>query len=126
MKPKKILIADDDREVRRTLEIVLQSAPFDVDYVVNAEQEVEYARQNKYDLIVSDLQMVPGDSEDKSGIEAIKAIRGFDRQTPILLHTSYDNEDIKREALEAGATDVLIKQKISLVEYQGIFEKYMS
>ncbi len=124
MRPKKILIADDDREVRRTLEVVLHDASLDVDYVATAEQEVKYARQNRYDLIVSDLQMIPGDPEDKSGIKAIKAIREFDKQTPILLHTSYDNENIKREALEAGATDVLIKQKISLIEYLGIFEKY--
>jgi CheY-like chemotaxis protein len=121
MTKPRILIADDDRQLVSNLEMVLAKEPFAVCFVDSAEKEIEEARKGGYDLIVTDLQMPQG----KEGIYAIKEIRKFDKKVPIVLHTSYHNDEIKQEALQAGADHVAWKHKMRIYYYGKMIKAYM-
>jgi len=116
----KILIADDDRELLRDLERVLKGEPFSTFFVRNAEDEIREARTGEYAFILTDLQM----PNDEDGIYAIREIRKFSK-VPIVMHTSYENEVLWQRAREAGANEVISKQRTPLFDYAAIIRKYL-
>jgi two-component system KDP operon response regulator KdpE len=105
MKPNegRVLIVDDDPQIRRVMRTTLEAKGNDVDEAGSGEQALELARSEKYDLIILDINL-PG----KSGIETCREIRTL-TTTPIIMLTVRDAGEDKIEALDAGAFDYVTK-----------------
>ena len=104
MDMKKILVAEDQTDIRNLLVLNLQSAGYEVTEVADglAALASETARAN--DLLVLDL-MMPG----MDGLEVCKALRARGCSTPILMLTAKSTELDRVLGLELGADDYLTK-----------------
>ena len=99
-----ILIIDDEPQLRKTLARILQQAGFDVTTAENAEQGLDFLKNNNFDLVFTDLRM-PG----LQGLDALKTIHTNNPSLPVVLFTAQPDVNSAVEALRYGATDYLLK-----------------
>lgn len=100
----KILIVDDESSIRRALHNTLHGMGFTVDEAANGEAALQLVREEKYDVVLLDINM--------PGIGGIRACREMRRSLPrlgILMLTVRDSEEDKVLALDAGADDYITK-----------------
>ncbi|MEL0065909.1 MAG: EAL domain-containing protein [Gammaproteobacteria bacterium] len=105
-KPKKrVLVIDDDKQVSRLVGRALtRSDEFQVSTVAEPGIGLLKAKQEQFDVIVSDLSM-PG----MDGLELLRGIRTFDLDIPIILLTGTPSIETAQKALELGAFRYLTK-----------------
>ncbi len=103
MSTGRILVIDDDPQIRRTMRATLTSRGYEVNDARTGEEGVEKLRSAAYDLILLDLNM-PG----IGGIETCRMIRSASEVAIIVLTVSNTEKD-KVEALDAGADDYITK-----------------
>jgi two-component system KDP operon response regulator KdpE len=99
----RILIVDDDPQIRRVMRTTLIAQGYEAADAKSGEEAIEKFRENKYDLILLDMNMGGMD-----GIETCREIRsGSD--VGIVMLTVRDEEKDKIAALDAGADDYVTK-----------------
>jgi two-component system, cell cycle response regulator len=101
---KKILIVEDDRDARESLEEFLQLNCFTVLAVGSAPEALEILMKTDFDLVLTDLVM-----PDMDGISMTKAIRELRKDIPVLVMTGFASIEYAVEAIKAGATDFITK-----------------
>ena len=102
----KILVADDEADFRRVMTYWLESHGYPVIAVSNGEEAVLASRQDSPDIILMDLRMPVCD-----GLEAIKRIRQFDSEIPIIIISAYIDDPKGKEAMIYGISGVFYKGK---------------
>src|SRR5208283_3454140 len=100
----RILVIDDEAEIRESLETLLQLEGYEVDQAQNAAEGERKLEQRAYDLVLLDLMM-----PDKSGMEVLRDVRERDRHTPIFMITAYGTVEAAVQAVKLGADDYLAK-----------------
>ncbi|MBN1515604.1 sigma-54-dependent Fis family transcriptional regulator [Candidatus Sumerlaeota bacterium] len=103
MSPK-ILIADDELNVRLTLREMLRREGYEIDEAVDGQQAVDKAQESVFDVIILDIKM-----PRLGGIEAMKQIRDKRPSSVCLIVTAYGSPKVAREAYELGAYDLFHK-----------------
>lgn len=103
MNKAEILVIDDESQIRKLLEITLESNDFKVIQAETGKQGVLLAANHSPDLILLDLGL-----PDKSGHEILKELRTWYTKSIIILSVIDQEEDIVK-ALDNGATDYLTK-----------------
>jgi CheY-like chemotaxis protein len=104
---KKILIVDDQSEVRRLVEITLSVENYQIIQAESGEKAIEMAREEKPDLIIMDI-MMPGKID---GLEATQILKN-DPETkacPIIMLTAKGQQREREDGLAAGADDYFSK-----------------
>lgn len=105
---KKILFVDDEPNILQGLKRMLrdQREHWDMTFVGNADEALNRARKVDFDAIVTDVKM-PG----RDGFDLLEQLREIDcgRDVPVVMITGANESDLKRRALEHGATDLLNK-----------------
>jgi two-component system KDP operon response regulator KdpE len=99
----KILVVDDDPQIRRVLRTTLVVQGYEVADARSGEDALEKLREGKYDLILLDMNM-----QGMDGIETCRLIRA-NSDTAIVMLTVRDTERDKVSALDAGADDYVTK-----------------
>ena len=99
----RVLVVDDDPQIRRVLRATLAARDYEVHDARTGEEAIEFLRQNRLDLVLLDVNM-PG----MSGLEACRQIRSSSEIAIIMLTVS-DAEEDKVAALDAGADDYVTK-----------------
>jgi two-component system, OmpR family, response regulator ResD len=99
----KILIVDDEREMRLLLRIYLQQENFFIEEASNGKDAYEKILKNEYDLMILDVMMPLMD-----GWETIEQVRKIS-DIPIILLTAKGTVEDKVIGLTAGADDYLVK-----------------
>ena len=100
----RILVAEDQPELRRMLVKNLTAAGCTVDGVPDGEGALAYLDAADYDVAVLDIMMPKVD-----GLTVLRTLRGRDGQLPVLLLTARDAVADRVGGLDAGADDYLIK-----------------
>ena len=101
---KRILIVDDDAEIRDLLEFDIASSGYFVDTATDGMEGLTKALNNKYDLILLDVMM-----PKMNGFEVCKNIRAAKINVPILMLTAKGTIDDKTSGFNSGADDYLVK-----------------
>ena len=101
---KRILIVDDDTEIRDLLEFDISSSGYFVDTASDGYEGLTKALNNKYDLILLDVMM-----PKMNGFEVCKNIRQAKLNVPILMLTAKGTIDDKASGFNNGADDYLVK-----------------
>ena len=100
----KILIAEDDRELRQLFSHVLTKNGYAVRGVSNGQEALDALDTDYYDLIISDIMMPVMD-----GYELVRQLRDTGSTTPVLMITAKDTFDDMRQGFLSGSDDYMIK-----------------
>ena len=100
---QRILVCDDEMQIRRALRVVLKDAGFEVIETADAEEALDAASVQPPDGAIIDLLLPDGD-----GVEVTRSIRSWS-EMPILVLSAVGEEEQKVRALEAGADDYVTK-----------------
>lgn len=101
-----ILAVDDSASMRQMVSFTLKGAGHTVTEAADGEEAFGLAQQNKYDLVLSDVNMPKLD-----GIALTKKLRTLPnfKYTPILMLTTESGSDKKQDGKSAGATGWIVK-----------------
>src|SRR5574337_19013 len=100
----KILVVDDDQEMRQLLEDVLAREGFLVTQAVDGADAILRLRNDSYDVIVLDKIMT-----NQSGLEVLPEIKRLQPEAQIILITAFGDRETYIEAMGKGATAYLAK-----------------
>ena len=100
----RLLLAEDDPKLLKSLKHIFETNKFSVDVVNNGEDALHYALSDEYDGLVLDI-MMPG----LDGIEVLKRLRKENVTTPAFFLTARTELSQRVECLDAGADDYLPK-----------------
>ena len=100
----RVLIVDDDPELRHFLRTELELEGYACSEAATGQQALMQARGERWDLLLLDWTL-----PDFSGVELCRRLRGTDDRTPVLMLTARDDVKERVEALDAGADDYLTK-----------------
>ena len=101
---KKILIVDDETEMRIALETTLKREGYDLTLAENGKQALERLNENTFDLLLTDVKM-----PKMNGIELLKILKQQSPKTAAIMMTAYGDIDNAVETMKAGAFDYLLK-----------------
>ncbi len=101
---RRILVIDDEVDIRESLELLLSAEDYVVDLAENATTGLQKFEAGSYDLILLDLMM-----PDRSGLEVLADIRQRDRETPVFMMTAFGSVEVAVRALKGGANDYFPK-----------------
>jgi DNA-binding response OmpR family regulator len=100
----RILLAEDDRQLRASIMRGLREASYAVDQAASGVTALSMANANEYDAIILDV-LLPG----KSGVVVCREIRDKGNDVPLLMLTALDGVEDRITGLDAGADDYLTK-----------------
>ena len=104
MNKPRILIVDDERKMRRILQIILGTKHYDIDLAQNGMEAREYFQQAPYDLVITDLKMPRMD-----GMALLDFIHEDKPHVPVIVITAYGSVESAVKAMKAGAFDYITK-----------------
>ena len=102
----KVLVVDDDGVTRKFLQFLLRSQGFGVRAAADGIEALELLAREEVDLVITDLNMPRLD-----GLELIRRIRAHPAAAgiPVILLTTEGDEESRRQGVEAGASEYLVK-----------------
>src|SRR5262249_39133331 len=103
MSAGRILVVDDDPQIRRVMRVTLTGQGYEVDDAKSGDAALEKLREPRFDLVLLDMNMA-----GLSGLETCRAIRA-QSDIAIIMLTVRDTDSDKVDALDAGADDYVTK-----------------
>ena len=100
----KILVVDDERSIRNTLKDILEFEKHQVTLAENGKQGFEFAQNNFFDLIFSDIKM-----PEMDGIELLVHLSEIGTEAPIVMISGHGNIETAVECIKKGAFDFIVK-----------------
>ncbi len=105
MATAKILIADDDRILRRGVLFHLSAAGYDVREAATADEAVRLVAKNSFDLVISDLKI----PDIHHGLDIVRFVKEHSPDTIVMVLTGYGSIALAIQAIRAGADDFATK-----------------
>jgi two-component system nitrogen regulation response regulator NtrX len=99
-----ILVIDDEKSIRNTLQEVLEYENHKVDQATNGSEGLELFDKGEYDIVLCDIKM-PG----MDGIEVLEKLHERNHDVPIIMISGHGNIDTAVEAIKKGAYDFIEK-----------------
>ncbi|MDE3166599.1 MAG: sigma-54-dependent Fis family transcriptional regulator, partial [Acidobacteriota bacterium] len=100
----KVLVIDDEIDIREGLELLLTTEGYLADTAHNGTEGLAKLAANSYDLVLLDLMM-----PDIGGMQVLEEFRKRDRETPVFMITAYGSVEAAVKALKLGANDYFSK-----------------
>lgn len=102
---KTILICEDNKLAARTLVAVLSRSGIISEIASDGNEAMEMIGSKRFDLIIADIHL-----PYHSGLELVGYIRGVLKlKTPVIVISAFSDRQIKKQAMELGANDYVIK-----------------
>ncbi|MDK2918641.1 MAG: hypothetical protein PWQ37_1374 [Candidatus Petromonas sp.] len=101
---KKILIVDDEKNIRMTLRHCLKEQNYDIDIAINGDEALNKIQNQKFDLVLLDIKM-PG----LTGMQVLEKLRNRGNDVNIIMMTAYGTIEKAVEAMKLGAIDFISK-----------------
>lgn len=104
-KPKgKILVVDDEKNMREVLKIFLEGEGYDVSVADGGESAIEAIKKHIFSLVITDLKM-----PKVSGFDLLKVIKDISPETILIIITAFGSPESAVEAMKLGAFDYIQK-----------------
>ena len=116
----RIMIIEDDEEMRSLLKDFFEEEGFETDSVSNGVDALQMFSKDHFDLVITDIRM-PG----LTGLDILPRIRRLKPETPVIVMTAYGSDDVRRRAFEKGATTYLEKP-IQLSKLRSVIREMVS
>jgi DNA-binding NtrC family response regulator len=100
----RILIIEDDKEMRSLLEDILDEEGFETESVSNGSDGLQELTKEPFDLVITDIRM-PG----LTGLDILPIIKKLQPHASVIVITAFGNEEVYRRSFEKGAAGYLEK-----------------
>ncbi|QQS40487.1 MAG: sigma-54-dependent Fis family transcriptional regulator [Acidobacteriota bacterium] len=100
----RILLIDDEGDIRRPIELHLKREGFDVTVCRNGREGLDEFLREDFDLVITDIKM-----PEMDGTEFLKEIRGRGSRVPVMMLTAFASVESAVEAMKLGADDYICK-----------------
>ena len=100
----RILIIEDDEEMRSLLKDSLEEERFETDSVSNGPDGIRKLVKEPFNLIITDIRM-----PDLTGLDILPGIKKLQPDVPVIVITAFGSEDVYRRSIERGAAGYLKK-----------------
>lgn len=120
MRRNRVLVVDDEKNIRLTVAQSLEKLDLDVDSAVNGEEALEKIRRQGYQLVLLDLKL-PG----MDGMEVLRQVRTFNRRLRILIITAHGTIENAVEAMKLGAVD-FVQKPFTPDEIRGLVSRALA
>jgi|YelNatPaOPRAMG01_1025707.scaffolds.fasta_scaffold16090_2 two-component system response regulator AtoC len=104
IKKYRILVADDEENIRMLLSETLKDEGYEIIEVTNGDEAVKEVKKSDFDCVLMDVRMPVLD-----GMEAFLKIREIRNNLPVIFLTAYGSSDLAIKAMKKGAYDYLTK-----------------
>lgn len=118
-KQGRVMVIEDDREMRLLLEDFIQEEGYEVRSTDNGSDAFRLLAQDEFDLIITDVR-IPG----LSGLDILPGIRKLQPHSIIIIITAFGSEEVYTRAIERGA-DGYLEKPISLEELKILIKKLL-
>jgi DNA-binding NarL/FixJ family response regulator len=104
---KRVLIVEDDSEIRNSFSLIVNSSPkfFVVSAYGSCEEAIKNLNHDKPDIVLMDIELPGG----MNGIQGAKVIKDKAQQADVIMVTVYEDSELVFEALKAGASGYITK-----------------
>jgi two-component system, NtrC family, response regulator PilR len=121
----RLLIVDDEKNLRATLSYIFLKEGFEVLEASNFTEGLAAVQRNSPDVILCDIRM----KEDGSGLDLLRRVREEGLQTPIIMITAHTSTEDAVEAMKRGAIDYISKpfnnDELVLIVRRALGEKQL-
>jgi CheY-like chemotaxis protein len=100
----RILVIDDEADIRETLAALLSSVGYEVSTAESGAAAVEQAERAPFDLVITDLRM-----PDMSGVDTIASLRRIDPTLPVIVISGYVSNESAQRCYEEGGVRIVCK-----------------
>ena len=125
-----VLIAEDERIIRRTLQLKLEKEGFNVLTAEDGQQAIEMLESSDPDIVVTDLMM-----PFRNGLEVLEFVKKKESEIPVIVLSAAGQENIVLDAFNMGASDYITKpfspneiivriKKLILKSWEELFTPY--
>ena len=105
----RILVADDQADVREALRLLLKGEGYRIDTVASPEAVMEELASGEFDIILIDLNYSRDTTSGAEGLDLLSKIQAIDSGLPVIVMTAWGSVNIAVEAMRRGARDFIQK-----------------
>ncbi len=105
----KVLVADDQRDVTRAIQLLLRGEGFDVDGAESPETVVAAVQDKNYDVVLIDLNYTRDTTSGKEGLALLDKLQSLDPHLRVVVMTAWSTVELAVTALQRGAADFVEK-----------------
>ena len=105
----RVLIADDQADVREAVRLLLKGEGMDSDSVASPSAVVTALETREYDAILMDLNYTRDTTSGQEGLDLLSRIQGMDSGLPVIVMTAWGSVQVAVEAMRRGARDFVQK-----------------
>jgi DNA-binding response OmpR family regulator len=117
----RILIIEDEENIRHTMRVALETEGYDVETAVDGpEGLLRFREPGQWDLVLLDQRM-PG----MQGVEVLHELKAIDPSVPVILITAYGTLDLAAEVLGSGASGFL-RKPFTPEELRGVVREMLA
>ena len=119
--PARVLVADDQPDVLEALRWLLTGEGYEPQFVNSTDAVMERLREERFDLLLMDLNYSRDTTSGREGLELIPRVRALDSSMPIVVMTGWGSIDTAVEAMRRGAKSFVQKpwEDLTLLEILG-------
>ncbi len=117
---RRILIIEDDDEMRSLLKDFFEEEGFEVDSVKNGSDAFRILVREFFDLVITDIRM-PG----LTGLDILPGIKKLQPEVSIIVITAFGSEEVHRRAIERGAS-AYIEKPLHFYELNALIQEILS
>ena len=107
--PVRILVADDQSDVREALRLLLKAEGYTTETVNSPAAALEAVQSNEFDIMLMDLNYQRDTTSGQEGIDLLSRIQSADNKLPIIVMTAWGSVELAVEAMRRGARDFIQK-----------------
>jgi DNA-binding NtrC family response regulator len=107
--PVRILVADDQADVREALRLLLKAEGYSIETVSTPGAALEAVQANEFDIMLMDLNYQRDTTSGQEGMDLLKSIQAVDARLPIIVMTAWGSVELAVEAMRRGARDFIQK-----------------
>jgi len=107
--PPRVLIADDQPDVREALRLLLKGEPYSIETVESPAAVLAAMEYRDFDAILIDLNYARDTTSGAEGLDLLARIQAVDSRLPVIVMTAWGNVEIAVEVMRRGASDFIQK-----------------
>jgi DNA-binding NtrC family response regulator len=107
--PVRILVADDQADVREALRLLLKAEGYSIEIVSNPAAALEAVQTNEFDIMLMDLNYQRDTTSGREGMDLLARVQSADSKLPVVVMTAWGSVELAVEAMRRGARDFVQK-----------------